>query len=334
MRWSIWESIAEENKKCIFISPLFEAIAKFKKPIQKTYQIVFFSLSFIPIHMNLLTAHSCWRPIPSAFPHISDSPPRPSSCYSLGFIPNLQCSRNSGFDVRALPKKLRRKGLNRNEDYTKDENSSISYGGAEVEKFQKAPSSRSSVLRACTVTSGYIGLLGLLIRQASHFASIGGLPIADCAAEISWDLQLWHLEFIFGVVLLVSSCRYLLLKTWPDFADSSEAANRQVLTSLEPYDYIVVSFLPGISEEYLFRGALLPLFGVNLPSALFVAFVFGILHLGGGRKYSFAIWATFVGLVYGYATITTSSIVVPMAAHALNNLVGSTIWKGTSSRSK
>ncbi|VFQ93238.1 unnamed protein product [Cuscuta campestris] len=283
--------------------------------------------------MNLLTAHSCWRSIPSAFPRIADSPPRPSSCYSLGFIPNLLCSRNSGFDVRALPKKLRRKGLKRNEDYTKDGNSSISYGGAEVEEFQKAPS-RRSVLRACTVTSGYIGILGLLIRQASHFASIGGLPIADCAAEISWGLQLWHLELIFGMVILVSSCRYLLLKTWPDFAESSEAANRQVLTSLEPYDYIVVSFLPGISEEYLFRCALLPLFGVNLPSALAVAVVFGILHLGSGRNYSFSTWATFVGLVYGYATIATSSIVVPMAAHALNNLVGSIIWKATSSHSR
>ncbi|VFQ87666.1 unnamed protein product [Cuscuta campestris] len=136
------------------------------------------------------------------------------------------------------------------------------------------------------------------------------------------------------MVILVSSCRYLLLKTWPDFAESSEAANRQVLTSLEPYDYIIVSFLPGISEEYLFRGALLPLFGVNLPSALAVAVVFGILHLGSGRNYSFATWATFVGLVYGYATIATSSIVVPMAAHALNNLVGSIIWKTTSSHSR
>nr|GMD98937.1 prenyl-dependent CAAX protease, putative [Ipomoea batatas] len=97
-----------------------------------------------------------------------------------------------------------------------------------------------------------------------------------------------------------------------------------VLTSLEPLDYIVVSFLPRVSEEFLFRGALLPLFGANWPSALAVAAVFGILHLGSGRKYSFAIWnlATFVGLAYGYATISTSSIIVPMAAHALNNLIG------------
>ena len=39
---------------------------------------------------------------------------------------------------------------------------------------------------------------------------------------------MWHLELITGIVVLISSSRYLLLKTWPDFAESSEAANRQV----------------------------------------------------------------------------------------------------------
>ena len=40
--------------------------------------------------------------------------------------------------------------------------------------------------------------------------------------------EIWHLELIAGLVIMVSSCRFLLLKTWPDFAESSEAANQQV----------------------------------------------------------------------------------------------------------
>ncbi|GJW07504.1 very-long-chain 3-oxoacyl-CoA reductase-like protein [Tanacetum coccineum] len=99
-----------------------------------------------------------------------------------------------------------------------------------------------------------------------------------------------------------------------------------VLTSLELLDYAFVAFLPGISEELLFRGVLLPLIGINLTSATAVAALFGILHLGSGRKFSFAIWATFVGLAYGYATILTSSLIVPMASHAINNLIGGVIW--------
>ncbi|KAJ6769235.1 CAAX AMINO TERMINAL PROTEASE [Salix koriyanagi] len=191
--------------------------------------------------------------------------------------------------------------------------------------------SRSDVLQACTVTSGLIAALGILIRQVSHVASMEGLPILDCSSEVSFGIEMWHLELITGLVILVSSCRYLLLKTWPDFAESSEAANQQVLTSLQPLDYVVVSFLPG---ELLFRGALLPLFGMDWKSVLLAATIFGVLHLGNGRKYSFAVWATFVGFVYGFATIVSSSLVVPMASHALNNLAGGLLWRLTSKPAK
>ncbi|KAG5240751.1 CAAX amino terminal protease protein [Salix suchowensis] len=194
--------------------------------------------------------------------------------------------------------------------------------------------SRSDVLQACTVTSGLIAALGILIRQVSHVASMEGLPILDCSSEVSFGIEMWHLELITGLVILVSSCRYLLLKTWPDFAESSEAANQQVLTSLQPLDYVVVSFLPGVTEELLFRGALLPLFGMDWKSVLLAATIFGVLHLGNGRKYSFAVWATFVGFVYGFATIVSSSLVVPMASHALNNLAGGLLWRLTSKPAK
>uniref|UniRef100_A0A453SA54 CAAX prenyl protease 2/Lysostaphin resistance protein A-like domain-containing protein n=1 Tax=Aegilops tauschii subsp. strangulata TaxID=200361 RepID=A0A453SA54_AEGTS len=59
---------------------------------------------------------------------------------------------------------------------------------------------------------------------------------------------------------------------------------------LESLDYIVVACLPGISEEFLFRGALMPIFGLNWISALATGVFFGVLHLGNGRRYSFAIW--------------------------------------------
>ncbi|XP_058102107.1 uncharacterized protein LOC131246219 [Magnolia sinica] len=188
-------------------------------------------------------------------------------------------------------------------------------------------SSRSVVLQACIVTSGLIFTLGVIIRQVSHIAFTEGWAILDSSTEVSFDFETWHLELITGLVILISSCRYLLLKIWPDFAESSEAANQQVLGSLQPLDYVVVAFLPGISEELLFRGALLPLFGLSWKSALAVGAIFGALHLGSGRKYSFAVWATFVGLAYGLATAVTSSIIVPMASHSLNNLVGGILWR-------
>ncbi|XP_057776852.1 uncharacterized protein LOC130995543 [Salvia miltiorrhiza] len=196
----------------------------------------------------------------------------------------------------------------------------------EVQPLVVVPS-RSAVLQACTFTSASIAALGLFIRQVSHFASREGWPVLDCSEDITFSFESWHFGLIMGSVILVSSCRLLLLRIWPDFAESSKAANQQVLTSLEPLDYLVVAFLPGISEELLFRGALLPLFGINWMSIFAVAALFGVLHLGSGRKSSFAVWATFVGIVYGYATSLSSSIAVPMASHALNNLVGGVSWR-------
>ncbi|KAI4383572.1 hypothetical protein MLD38_009393 [Melastoma candidum] len=188
-------------------------------------------------------------------------------------------------------------------------------------------SPRGNVLQACTLTSGTMAALGLIIREGSHFASTRGLPVVDCTTQVSFGFEMWHLELITGLVVLISSSRYLLLKAWPEFSESSEAANRQVLTSLKPLDYLIVSFFPGISEEILFCGALLPIFGINWVSIMAVGALFGVLHLGNGRNYSFAIWATFVGLAYGYAAVISSSMWVPVLSHSLNNLAGGIFWR-------
>lgn len=223
-------------------------------------------------------------------------------------------------------------GSSSEDDYSQYNNVS-SFKNLDLQNSITIPS-RNAVFQACIGTSGLIAALGMLIRQVSHIAAMEGWPILDCSTEVSFGFEMWHLELITGLVILISSCRYLLLKTWLEFAESSEAANQQVLTSLQPLDYLVVALLPGISEELLFRGALLPIFGVNWKSALLVATIFGFLHLGSGRKYSFAVWATFVGFIYGYATIVSSSIIVPMASHAVNNLVSGFLWRYTSNSSK
>ncbi|XP_026399939.1 uncharacterized protein LOC113295823 [Papaver somniferum] len=206
--------------------------------------------------------------------------------------------------------------------------------------------SRRGVLQACVVTSGLMFAVGLLIRLGSHLVVKEGWPVYDSVFYRNFkennlndccyivDFETWHLELIAGLVVLISSARFLLLKTWPNFAESSEASNQMVLSQLEPLDYILVACLPGLSEELLFRGALMPLFGLDWKSVLVVAGMFGVLHLGSGRQYSFAIWATFVGLAYGYAAIISSSIIVPMTSHALNNLVGAILWRYISDTSE
>ncbi|KAL6983814.1 hypothetical protein U1Q18_017188 [Sarracenia purpurea var. burkii] len=166
-------------------------------------------------------------------------------------------------------------------DAVRNSDMESSFENLDAQKTITIPS-KKTVLQACTATSGLIAASGFIIRQVSHVASAKGWPVIDCSAEVSLSFEMWHLQLITGLVIGISSCRYLLLKMWTDFAESSEAANQQVLTSLQPLDYIIVALLPGVSEELLFCGALLPLFGINWKSALVVAALFGVLHLGSG----------------------------------------------------
>lgn len=59
---------------------------------------------------------------------------------------------------------------------------------------------------------------------------------------------------------------------------------------------------------------------------------FGVLHRSGGRNWSFAGWASVVGIIYGCAFILTQDIYVPMGAHSLANLLSALYWLQTCSK--
>ncbi|CAK9870731.1 unnamed protein product [Sphagnum jensenii] len=188
--------------------------------------------------------------------------------------------------------------------------------------------SRSDVLRACVSTSAGIALAGACIRQASHWAAVaGGWDFPDCTVLMPYDWEVSHLGTAIGSVVVVASMRQLLASLWPAYAQSSNAANKQVLGLLEPFDYLLVSFLPGISEELLFRGALLPLIAPDWRGVAISGIVFGTLHLSGGRNSAFALWASFVGVLYGAAALSTTNVAVPMIAHSIANLIAAVQWK-------
>eukprot|EP00252_Welwitschia_mirabilis_P019075 TRINITY_DN4325_c0_g1_i5.p1 TRINITY_DN4325_c0_g1~~TRINITY_DN4325_c0_g1_i5.p1 ORF type:complete len:193 (-),score=30.92 TRINITY_DN4325_c0_g1_i5:339-917(-) len=183
-------------------------------------------------------------------------------------------------------------------------------------------------MKACITTSGAFTVASLIIRQVSHVVSEEGLPFPDCAQIMPYSIGLPQPEILLALVLMISSSRQLLLLFWSEFSESSQTANQMVLGPLKSiWDYVLVAFLSGTSEELLFRGVLLPLTGLNWMGTLVSGIIFGFLHLGAGRKPAFAIWASFVGIMYGLAAISSSSLLVPMAAHSINNLIGGLSWK-------
>lgn len=55
--------------------------------------------------------------------------------------------------------------------------------------------------------------------------------------------------------------------------------------------------------------------------------MFGVLHISGGRRVSFAVWATAVGLAYGTLAVVLRDGTAPMIAHAAANVAGGLMWR-------
>ncbi len=81
---------------------------------------------------------------------------------------------------------------------------------------------------------------------------------------------------------------------------------------------LLLSLLPGLGEELLFRGVLQP--EIGLPAA---SLVFGLMHSGLSRRLlSYGLWATLVGALLGGLYLATGNLWGSIAAHALVNAAG------------
>lgn len=130
--------------------------------------------------------------------------------------------------------------------------------------------------------------------------------------------------------------RFALLGLWKDFRDATNASNRQVLEPLSKtegretilMDLFIVSVLPALSEEVLFRWALIPAIAPDWRGVAVAGAVFGAMHVTGGRNAAFAVWAGTVGCAYGVGFLVTGNLLVPIIAHALANAISAGVWIG------
>jgi membrane protease YdiL (CAAX protease family) len=127
-----------------------------------------------------------------------------------------------------------------------------------------------------------------------------------------------------GGIIVTSS---LIYRLWPAYRRSADVYLELVIKPLIWPDLIWLGLLPGLSEELLFRGVMLPAWGFNLTAVIVSSLFFGILHLSGIQQWPYVIWATIVGFVLGYSALITGNLLVPIIAHVLTNLVSSILWK-------
>ena len=177
------------------------------------------------------------------------------------------------------------------------------------------PLSRTQVLIAMGVTAVVLLVAAKLWVQ---FGTVILLPLKWSPIAILQGLGL-------GLVITLASA--MVYRVWDAYRQSADYYLTLVLKPLVLPDLIWLGLLPGLSEELLFRGVMLPAFGLTFEAVIISSLCFGVLHLSSPKQWSYVAWATIVGVLLGYSALVTHNLVVPVVAHMATNLISSSIWK-------
>nr|WP_198011405.1 CPBP family intramembrane glutamic endopeptidase [Synechococcus sp. PCC 7335] len=135
------------------------------------------------------------------------------------------------------------------------------------------------------------------------------------------------LGFGMALGLGISTTSALIYRLWPTYKRSADVYLEFVLAPLILSDSIWIGLLPGMSEELLFRGVMLPAVGLNATGLVVSSLCFGVLHMSGREQWAYAIWASVVGLLLGASVIATGNLLVPITAHIVTNFASSLFWQ-------
>ncbi len=179
------------------------------------------------------------------------------------------------------------------------------------------PLSRTQIL----VVMGVTAVILLVVAKIwQRLGAIALIPI-----EFTANAWLWGIGMAAGITIASS----IVYRLWPAYRRSADMYLELVIKPLLWPDLIWLGLLPGLSEELLFRGVMLPALGLNLTAVIISSLLFGVLHLSGVGQWSYVVWATVVGLVLGYSALVTGNLLVPIIAHVITNLVSSSVWKAS-----
>lgn len=145
--------------------------------------------------------------------------------------------------------------------------------------------------------------------------------------QISTQLGLYPIGI--GILLgtSITIVSGVLYRLWPTYRRSANVYLNYILTPLVLPDVLWLGLLPGISEELLFRGVMLPALGSNWTALILSSLCFGLLHMSDLRQWPYMLWATCVGALLGYSALASGNLLIPVVAHVFTNMVSSLIWK-------
>lgn len=180
---------------------------------------------------------------------------------------------------------------------------------------QLEPLTRTQILVVMGVTAI------ILLTIAKIWQKLGSVRLLPW--EINLEAVLWGIGTAVGITIASS----IIYRLWPAYRRSADIYLELVIKPLIWPDLIWLGLLPGMSEELLFRGVMLPALGLNLTAVIISSLLFGVLHLSGAGQWPYVVWATIVGFALGYIALITGNLVIPIVAHIITNLVSSCLWK-------
>jgi uncharacterized protein len=184
------------------------------------------------------------------------------------------------------------------------------------------PLSRTQILIAMAVTS--IILFGVA-RLWLYFGDLQLRPLTMTIVDLGIGI---------AVGLGLTGLSSIIYAAWANYRESADFYLAMVLKPLAMPDVIWLGLLPGLSEELLFRGVMLPELGLDLIGIVLSSLCFGILHMSNVQQWPYAAWATLVGMLLAITMVETGNLFIPIIAHITTNFVSGLTWKLQYSRIK
>jgi membrane protease YdiL (CAAX protease family) len=115
-----------------------------------------------------------------------------------------------------------------------------------------------------------------------------------------------------GLMSVAATLALVRKTTW---ARTLHSELRPLASGLPPLGILALAVFSSLGEELLFRSVLQPSTNIWIQ-----ALVFGLAHqLPGKARFTWALWATILGVLFGALFQTTGSLLGPLVAHATIN---------------
>ncbi|QYX32853.1 CPBP family intramembrane glutamic endopeptidase [Sphaerospermopsis torques-reginae] len=175
--------------------------------------------------------------------------------------------------------------------------------------------SRTQVLVAMGATAI---ILWIVAKLWLRFGNVALFKLYWEPKDLFWGL---------GLGLFITIFSGLAYRFSPPYRKSADYYLEMVIKPLALPDLLWLGLLPGLSEELLFRGVMLPALGADHVAVIVSSLCFGVLHLSGAEQWPYVIWATIIGIILAYSALLSGNLLVPIMAHIVTNLLSSYLWK-------